>query len=265
MDMPVHPSSTPAASQLDPAAMDLACIDLSSPFTRSFHRFNSLPQEIRLLIWHLAMPRPAVIERVMNYTLMEHDLLRHAPDPAVLLVSWEPRTELLRDTERRRGGIQEPFELVRLTDTSGKKAYVNCEKDTLYIYRAPPRAIMPDAANFTNIQLLAMDWGLRPCWVQEQCHVGVQFIQRFPSLKTFTLLVTFLVPDLVLTADDDPNIKYKKQTRIQRRRALGEIKSGVMDAIRDAEETSPGWKAPELRVVPKTRYWTGGSALPSST
>ncbi|KAH9229090.1 hypothetical protein K456DRAFT_752399 [Colletotrichum gloeosporioides 23] len=235
-------STSPAPSHLDPEAMSLASIDLSCPFTRSFHKFNELPPEIRIRIWRLAVPRPAVIERAMNYSLMEQTLRRQAPIPAVLQVCRESRAELLYEREHRRGRTQEQFEL----------------KDTLYIYRAPPHATMPDAANFANIQHLAMDWGLRPCWVQGQCLVGIHFIRQFPSLKTLTLLVTFHVHAFGSSEDGEFASKVKQQERIQRRRALCEIKSWVMDAIRETKESLPDWKAPEVRAVRKTDYWTGG-------
>ncbi|KAF4845364.1 hypothetical protein CGCSCA4_v006695 [Colletotrichum siamense] len=251
-------STSPAPSHLDPEAMNLASIDLSCPFTRSFHKFNELPPEIRIRIWRLAVPRPAVIERAMNYSLMEQTLRRQAPIPGVLQVCRESRAELLYEREHRRGGTQEQFELVHSSGASGRGAYVNCEKDTLYIYRAPPRATMPDAANFANIQHLAMDWGLRPCWVQGQCLVGIHFIRQFPSLKTLTLLVTFHVHAFGSSEDGEFASKVKQQERIQRRRALCEIKSWVMDAIRETKESLPDWKAPEVRAVRKTDYWTGG-------
>ncbi|KAH0429422.1 hypothetical protein CcaCcLH18_08436 [Colletotrichum camelliae] len=256
--MPLSTTAAPAPSQLDPEAMSLASIDLSCPFTRSFHRFNELPPEIRLRIWRLAVPRPAVIERAMNYGLMEHTLRRHAPVPAVLQVCRESRAELLYEREHRRGGTQEQFELVHSTGTSGRGAYVNCEKDTLYIYRAPPRATMPDAANFANIQHLAMDWGLRPCWIQGHCHVGVQFIRQFSSLKTLTLLVTFHVHAFGSLENGEFASEVKQQERIQRRRALCGIKSWVVEAIGQAKESLPQWTPPEVRVVRKTDYWTGG-------
>ncbi|KAJ3957163.1 hypothetical protein N0V92_006283 [Colletotrichum tropicale] len=117
---------------------------------------------------------------------------------------------------------------------------------------------MPDAANFANIQHLAMDWGLRPCWVQGQCLVGIHFIRQFPSLKTLTLLVMFHVHAFGNSEDGEFASKVKQQERIQRRRALCEIKSWVMDAIRETKESLPDWKAPEVRAVRKTDYWTGG-------
>ncbi|KAF9878228.1 hypothetical protein CkaCkLH20_04266 [Colletotrichum karsti] len=232
--------------------MDLATIDVTSPFSRSFHKFRDLPAELRIRIWRLATPKSAVVERAVESTTM-YGLRRHAPIPAVLQVCRESRAELLYESDSRRGASDEQFEIVYLSKEdreSRKGAYMNYASDTLLIYRAPQRAIMPDASNFANVQNLAMEWGLRPCWIQGQCHVGVKFIQQFPALKTLTLLVNFK-----LESDLPSSEPRRHRERRQQRRALHEIKNWVLDAVKEQE--GPGWTPPEVRVVQKTKYWSG--------
>ncbi|KAL0934542.1 uncharacterized protein CTRU02_211341 [Colletotrichum truncatum] len=251
------PASPP--EKLDPVAMDLASIDLSSPFSPVFHKFKDLPAELRTRIWRLAAPRATVVERAMNNTTMSYTLRRHAPIPAVLHACRESRLELLYESESRRGAKDGQFETMYLSKAdkdAGKGMFVNPESDTLLLYRAPHKAIMPDAANFANLQNLAMEWGLRPCWVQGHCHMGVKFIQQFSTLKTLTLLVSFKVYSAL--PEEDPSAK--KRERIQRQRALHEIKGWVTEAIDAARELKPEWNPPEVRVVQRTKYWSGAAS-----
>ncbi|GKT94454.1 hypothetical protein Ct61P_12304 [Colletotrichum tofieldiae] len=189
--------------------------------------------------------------------------------PALLQVCRESRAELLYEPDHRRGSRDAQFQLLHLSrehEEQGKGVYVNCRDDTLLIYRAPQQAIMPDAANFGRLQHLAMEWGLRPCWVQNHCHAGVRFVRQFPRLRTLTLLVSFKIYNELPLGESGS--KHREQT--QKRRALREIKTWVLEAMAqdsarrapdaDADADAEAWTPPEVRVVPKTKYWTASAA-----
>ncbi|GKT50806.1 uncharacterized protein ColSpa_10987 [Colletotrichum spaethianum] len=253
-------------SDHDPLHAELASLDLTDcTLSPVFHYFSSLPPELRTRIWRLAAPKPTVVVRIMNNTTMEYGLRRHVP--SLLQVCRESRAELLYDADDRRGSRVGQFHLLHLSrehKEQGKGVYMNYSDDTLMIYRAPQQAIMPDAVNFSNLQHLAMEWGLRPCWVQNHCHTGVRFVRQFPRLRTLTLLVNFKIyhePPL-----GESSSKHREQT--QKRRALWEIKTWVLEAIaQDCTRRTPNgdadveaWTPPEVRVVPKTKYWTASPA-----
>ncbi|KXH33319.1 hypothetical protein CSIM01_03233 [Colletotrichum simmondsii] len=285
-----HTSPQPASLITDLADLDLS-EEVKPP---TFHLFKHLPPEIRTKIWRLAAPKPAVVERVSNSTTLAYGL--HRPVPALLQVCQESRAEMLYDPENPRGLRDEQFEMLHLSrghQAQGKGVYMNYRHDTLLIYRGPAQSIMPSALSFVNLRHLAMEWGLRPCWVQGHCHEGVRLLRQFPNLKTITLLVTFhLFNSLPL---GESGRKHREQT--QKRRALNEIKSWVLGEIDHALEqdanaraaannganvdttsgpssestattsaapqssthttVSPAiWNPPEVRVVPKTKYWS---------
>ncbi|KAK1491841.1 hypothetical protein CTAM01_10164 [Colletotrichum tamarilloi] len=280
---------------------DLADLDLFKEVRpRTFHLFKDLPPEIRTKIWRLAAPKPAVVERISNSTTLAYGL--HRPVPALLQVCQESRAEMLYDPENPRGLRDEQFEMLHLSrghQAQGKGVYMNYRHDTLLIYRGPAQSIMPSALSFINLRHLAMEWGLRPCWVQDHCHKGVRLLRQFPNLKTITLLVTFHLFNALPLGESGR--KHREQT--QKRRALNEIKSWVLGEIDQALEqdanarvaaaaeaaasndanidtnygpsseststpsaapqsstrttASPAiWNPPEVRVVPKTKYWS---------
>ncbi|OHE92085.1 hypothetical protein CORC01_12600 [Colletotrichum orchidophilum] len=258
-----------------PLLADLATLDLSGDVKPpTFHLFGSLSPELRTKIWRLAAPKPAVIERSPNNTTMSYGLRRRVP--ALLHVCRESRAELLYESKDRRGSRDEQYEMLYLSrglQAQGHGVYMNYRNDTLFMYRGPSQSIMPDAANFANLQNLAMEWGLRPCWVQNHCHEGVRLIRQFPQLKTLTLLVSFKIYNELPLGESGS--KHREQT--QKRRALREIKSwvvGAMDQARESDENARGaandasastsarmsqepvWNPPEVRVVPKTKYWS---------
>ncbi|EXF85357.1 hypothetical protein CFIO01_02571 [Colletotrichum fioriniae PJ7] len=288
-----HTSPQPASLITDLA--DLDCSEEVKP--RTFHLFKDLPPEIRTKIWRLAAPKPAVVERISNSTTLAYGL--HRSVPALLQVCQESRAEMLYDPENPRGLRDEQFEMMHLSrghQAQDKGVYMNYRHDTLLIYRGPAQSIMPSALCFANLRHLAMEWGLRPCWVQGHCHKGVRFLRQFPNLETFTLLVSFH-PFNALPLGESGR-KHREQT--QKRRALNEIKSWVLGAIEQALEqddnartaaaaasndanidttsgssseststpsaapwssthttVSPAiWNPPEVRVVPKTKYWS---------
>ncbi|OLN81923.1 hypothetical protein CCHL11_08600 [Colletotrichum chlorophyti] len=246
------------SSDPDPLAMDLSLMDLEDSFKGPvFHLFTSLPPEVRTKIWRLAAPKPAVVERTINNTTMAYGLRRRVP--ALLHACRESRAELTYDPSHRTGASDGQFDLVHVSHeakTQGKGVYLNCKEDTLLMYRAPPKAIMPDAPNFARVRNLAMEWGLRPCWVQNHCHAGVVFVKQFPALQTLTLLVSFKIYNHLPLGESGS--KHREQT--QKRRALGEIKGWVLDAMGAEKTADPRWCPPEVRVVPKTRYWTAPGA-----
>ncbi|OHW89467.1 hypothetical protein CSPAE12_11961 [Colletotrichum incanum] len=256
----------PSESAHDVLHAELASLDLAgSTPSPAFHLFRSLPPELRIRIWRLAAPKPTVVERTMNNTTMAFGLRRRVP--ALLQVCRESRAELLHEADDRRGSRDGQFQLLHLSrehKEQGKGVYMNCSDDTLLIYRAPQQAIMPDAANFCHLQHLAMEWGLRPCWVQNHCHAGVRFVRQFPRLRTLTLLVSFKIYNELPLGESGS--KHREQT--QKRRALREIKTWVLEAIaQDRAWRSPdgggdaeAWTPPEVRVVPKTKYWTASAA-----
>ncbi|KAF6835518.1 hypothetical protein CMUS01_05742 [Colletotrichum musicola] len=237
---------------------ELDRIDLSEPFSPAFHKFASLPAELRFRIWRLATPRQTLVDRSMDKT-MSYTLRRHGSVPAVLHACRESRAELVYHADDRRGARDEQYEMVHVSEEdeeSGRGVYVNCQRDTLYLYRAPNRGIMPNAASYASVENLAMEWGLRPCWVQGQCHEGVKFIRQFPSLRTLTIVVTFKV--VVMNSDCSASEKNRRE-RAQKRRAMREIRSEILQAVEAAaaaESGGPGWTPPEIRVVPKTKFWT---------
>ncbi|KAK7438139.1 hypothetical protein CaCOL14_011897 [Colletotrichum acutatum] len=299
-----HTSPQPAS-----LITDLVDLDLTEEVKpRTFHLFKDLPPEIRTKIWRLAAPKPTVVERISNSTTLAYGL--HRPVPALLQVCQESRAELLYDPQDPHGLRDEQFEMMHLSrghQAQGKGVYMNYRHDTLFIYRGPAQSIMPSALCFANLRHLAMEWGLRPCWVQGHCHEGVRLLRQFPNLKTFTLLVSFH-PFNALPLGESGR-KHREQT--QKRRALNEIKSWVLGAIDQALEqddnaraaaaaaaaaaeaaasndanvanvdttsgssseststtstapwssthttVSPAiWIPPEVRVVPKTKYWS---------
>ncbi|KAL2877210.1 hypothetical protein SGCOL_007606 [Colletotrichum sp. CLE4] len=277
---------------------DLANLDLSEEIKPpTFHLFKDLPTEIRLKVWRLAAPKPAVAERMPNNLTMSYGLQR--PVPALLQVCQESRTEMLYDPENPRGLRDDQYEMMYLSPghrAQGKGVYMNYRDDTLFMYRGPSQSIMPSAHCFANLRHLAMEWGLRPCWVQSHCNEGVRLLRQFPSLKTFTLLVSFKIYNELPLGESGS--KHREQT--QKRRALNEIKTWVLDAIDQALERDDSafaaavaragannntnvdvasgsssqsastsmaaslassaftnqWSPPEVRVVPKTKYWT---------
>ncbi|KAK0376581.1 hypothetical protein CLIM01_06060 [Colletotrichum limetticola] len=295
--------TSPQPASLITDLVDLDLFEEVKP--RTFHLFKDLPPEIRTKIWRLAAPKPAVVERISNSTTLAYEL--HRPVPALLQVCQESRAEMLYDPENPRGLRDEQFEMLHLSrghQAQGKGVYMNYRHDTLFIYRGPAQSIMPSALSFINLRHLAMEWGLRPCWVQGHCHEGVRLLRQFPNLKTFTLLVTFHPFNSVPLGESGR--KHREQT--QKRRALNEIKSWVLGAIDQALEqdanaraaaaaaaaaaeavasndanvdttsgssseststtsatpqssthttVSPAiWNPPEVRVVPKTKYWS---------
>ncbi|KAK1997187.1 hypothetical protein LX36DRAFT_711835 [Colletotrichum falcatum] len=261
----------PPASDHNLLHEELASLDLSDAApSPAFHLFRSLPPELRVKIWRLAAPKPAVVERIMNNTTMAYALRRRVP--ALLQVCRESRAELLYQPNDRRGSPDGQFQLLHLSREhmeEGKGVYMNCNDDTLLICRAPQHVVMPDVANLANIRHLAMDWGLRPCWVQNHCHAGARFVRQFPQLRTLTLLVSFKTYNELPLGESGR--KHREQT--QKRRALREIKGWVLEALaqdreKRAAEGEPGaadadadtWPSLEVRVVPKTRFWTASAA-----
>ncbi|KAK1982480.1 hypothetical protein LZ30DRAFT_590468 [Colletotrichum cereale] len=235
---------------------ELASLDLvdAAP-SPAFHLFCSLPPELRIRIWRLAALKPAVVKRTLNNVHMAFGLRR--PVPALLQVCRESRAELLYQADDRRGSRDGQFQLLHLSrkeKEKGKGVYMNCSDDTLLIYRAPQHAVMPDAANFANLQQLAMEWGLRPCWVQNHCNAGAHFVHQFPRLRTLTLLVSFKIYNELPLGESGS--KHREQT--QKRRALREIKGWVLDALAHdrARRVRDVWPSLEVRVVPKTKFWT---------
>ncbi|KAK2043626.1 hypothetical protein LZ31DRAFT_566421 [Colletotrichum somersetense] len=246
----------------------LASLDLADATpSPAFHLFSSLPPELRLRIWRLAAPKPAVVERAINNYTMAYGLRRRVP--ALLQVCHESRAELLYQPDDPRGSRNGQFQLLHLSRehrVEGKGVYINCSDDTLLICRAPQYAIMPDAANFANVQHLAMEWGLRPCWVQHHCHEGARFVRQFPRLRTLTLLVSFKIYNELPLGESGS--KHREQT--QKRRALREIKAWVLEGLaqdRDGQAAEGAAGAadarplPEVRVVPKTKFWTTSATV----
>lgn len=118
---------------------------------------------------------------------------------------------------------------------------------------------MKDADHFANLQYLAMEWGLHSSWDSlDGCRAGVRFIRNFPRLRKLTLLVKFLVFNMV--PPDEPHRRHREQT--QKRHALRAILDDVYHAIDVSMDERPMtdegelWTEPEVRVVPKTRAWT---------
>ncbi|EFQ33040.1 uncharacterized protein GLRG_08184 [Colletotrichum graminicola M1.001] len=257
--------ASPSKSDHDRLHEELTSLDLADPTpSPTFHLFSSLPPELRIKIWRLAAPKPAVVERAMNNYTMAYGLRRRVP--ALLQVCRESRAELLYQADDRRGSRDGQFQLLHLSrehKEEGKGVYINCSDDTLLICRAPQYAVMPDAANFANIRHLAMEWGLRPCWVQNHCHEGVRFVRQFPQLRTLTLLVSFKTYNQLPLGD--PGSKHREQT--QKRRALREIKGWVLEALaqdrerRATDGNAGAWPSPEVRVVPKTKFWTASATV----
>ncbi|KAK1969978.1 hypothetical protein LZ32DRAFT_318680 [Colletotrichum eremochloae] len=246
----------PSKSDHDLFLSKLTSLDLADAApSPAFHLFPSLPPELRFKIWRLAAPKPAVVERTINNTTMAFGLRRRVP--AILQVCRESRAELLYRANDRHGSRDNQFELLHLSSDQ-KGVYINYRDDTLLIYRAPQFATMPHAANFAKVQHLAMEWGLRPCWVQQHCRTGALFVHQFPQLRTLTLLVTFKIYNTLPLGE--PGSKHREQT--QKRRALNEIKGWVLEALaqeRAGATDANALPSPEVRVVPKTKFWTTAS------
>ncbi|KAK2051763.1 hypothetical protein LY76DRAFT_620976 [Colletotrichum caudatum] len=260
------PSGPPSKADCDLVRAGLASLDLADA-TPVFHLFSSLPPELRLRIWRLAAPKPAVVERAVNNHTMAYGLRRRVP--ALLQVCRESRAELLYQPDEPRGSRDGQFQLLHLSrehKEGGKGVYMNCSDDTLLIYRAPQYATMPDAANFANVQHLAMEWGLRPCWVQDHCHEGARFVRQFSQLRSLTLLVSFRIYNGLPLGESGR--KHREQT--QKRRALREIKAWVLEGLaQDRDEHAAEGAAGaadarpllEVRVVPKTKFWTASATV----
>ncbi|TEA10838.1 hypothetical protein C8034_v008527 [Colletotrichum sidae] len=241
------------ATDIDVAAQQLGCIQLDSSLSQSFHLFPDLPPELRVMIWRSAVPtRGSVVERIWDNSIMDYVLRRHVPVSTAVYACQESRAELVYDSRDPHGAREGQLEELCLTKADGRvvsRALFNPEKDTLLFYRAPP-----NIRDFANVQHLAMEWGLRPCWLQGHLHQGMALLQQFPALKTLTLLVKFKL-DASQSHGTPPELKRRQD--LLEKKALREIRGWLGATVDEARRDSPEWVPPEIRVVPRTSYWNG--------
>jgi hypothetical protein len=97
---------------------------------------------------------------------------------------------------------------------------------------------------YSKLRVLVMDWGLRPCWIEDAIDEGVNFIRQFPSLEVLTLVVKFSDHGW---PEGETRRSIGKAKRLEDKR----IASSVRAAFARGQRRFPGWKPPQLRVVPR--------------
>ncbi|KAH8768381.1 hypothetical protein F5883DRAFT_395991, partial [Diaporthe sp. PMI_573] len=150
-----------------------------------FQLFPVLAPEIRRLIWERELLCPSSPIRKWNNRKFSFALRR--PVPPVLQVCRETRLWFIqRSRERSKNTLQ--FAVVQHREGEEGYVYIDCTTDTVYIHR---EYLIPDVqfSQIEQLQHLRMSWGLRPCWLRNSLHRGVNLIMRFPCLKSITLEV----------------------------------------------------------------------------
>ncbi|KUI62792.1 hypothetical protein VP1G_09906 [Cytospora mali] len=212
----------------------------------SFPQFQSLPPELRCLIWEAALPEPTVVPRTWNNGKFRYILQRTVPP--VLQACAESRGLLIAQSGAREASAAPKYQLVQPRGRNDEGVYMNFATESIWIYRGY-NISEAEIAGYTNLQSLVMNWGLRPCWVDSAVDKGVRFIQQFPKLKLLTLLVDF-------SEHGWPEPSTLKGLKRLKRNEVKRIWSLVRKAFMKAEERDPSWTAPRFHIVHRTENWS---------